>query len=163
VRAFLIVGLIAGPAAPALAQQAPVTAPAPAAVARTMIEQMETFRDKETFRLVGEVRGFSFSNASEEEGYPFDFAIDPKKDYRLVAICDDYCDLDLVAENASGDEMGADRRGDFVAHVDVEPNKSGSKVRAKVFPGNCTRRGAESCVAGLALFEVLQRKRGNGQ
>jgi hypothetical protein len=161
VRAFLTFGLIAALTAPAMAQQAatPAAAPTPAAAARTMIEQMETFRDKETFRLVGEVKGFAFSNASEDEGYPFDFAIDPKKDYRLVAICDDYCDLDLVAENASGDEVGADRRGDFVAHVDVEPNKSGAKVKAKVFPGNCTRRGAESCVAGLALFEVLQRKK----
>lgn len=156
-RALLVSGLAIAICAPSMAQQA--AAPAPVAVGRAMIEQMETFRDKETFRLVGDVREIAFSNASEEEGYPFDFAIDPRKDYRLVAICDDYCDLDLVAENADGDEVGADRRGDFVAHVDVEPNKSGRQVKAKVFPGNCTRRGTERCVAGLALFEVLQRKR----
>jgi hypothetical protein len=134
-------------AMPAAAQDASLVAKA-----RAILAETETFQDKTTFRLVGQPKAISFKNNDEET--EFLFTIDPKKDYRLLGYCDDYCDgVDMFAETANGDDIGKDQRDDSVAEVDVAPNASGSKVKATIYPGYCAR---ENCIAAVALFEVLQ-------
>jgi hypothetical protein len=132
---------------PASAQDASLVAKA-----RAILAETETFQEKATFRLVGQPKAVSFKNNDEET--EFLFTIDPKKDYRLLGYCDDYCDgVDMFAETANGDDIGKDQRDDSVAEVDVAPNASGSKVKASLYPGYCAR---DTCIAAVALFEVLQ-------
>jgi len=132
---------------PASAQDASLVAKA-----RAILAETETFKEKATFRLVGQPKAISFKNNDKET--EFLFTIDPKKDYRLLGYCDDYCDgVDMFAETANGDDIGKDQRDDSVSEIDVAPNASGSKVKAILYPGYCVR---ETCIAAVALFEVLQ-------
>ncbi|MDP3738110.1 MAG: hypothetical protein Q8R02_12015 [Hyphomonadaceae bacterium] len=120
--------------------------------ARAALAETETFQDKETFRLVGQPKAITFKNNDEET--EFLFTIDPKKDYRLLGYCDDYCDgVDMFAETANGDDIGKDQGDEPTAEIDVAPNASGSKVKASLYPGYCAR---DTCIAAVALFEVLQ-------
>jgi hypothetical protein len=122
------------------------------AKARAILAETETFREKATFRLVGQPKAVSFKNNDKET--EFLFTIDPKKDYRLLGYCDENCDgVDMFAETANGDDIGKDQRDDSVSEIDVAPNSSGSKVKAILHPGYCAR---ETCIAAVALFEVLQ-------
>jgi hypothetical protein len=131
---------------PASAQESVV------AKARAVLTETETFQDKETYRLVGQPKAVSFKNNDEET--EFLFTIDPKKDYRLLGYCDDFCDgVDMFAATASGENIGKDQGDESVAEIDVAPNASGSKVKATLYPGYCAR---DTCIAGVALFEVLQ-------
>ena len=78
--------------------------------ARAILAETETFQEKATFRLVGQPRAVSFKNNDDET--EFLFTIDPKKDYRLLGYCDDYCDgVDMFAETANGDDIGKDQSG----------------------------------------------------
>jgi hypothetical protein len=141
-----IAAAIATPS-PASAQDANLVAEARASLAET-----ETFQDKETFRLVGQPKAISFKNNDEET--EFLFTIDPGKDYRLLGYCDDSCDgVDMFAGTANGDHIGKDQGDEPIAEIDVPPNASGSKVKATLYPGYCAR---DTCIAAVALFEVLQ-------
>jgi hypothetical protein len=145
--AFLAAITTAAAVPPASAQDASLVAKA-----RAILAETETFQEKATFRLVGQPKAVSFKNNDDET--EFLFTIDPKKDYRLLGYCDDYCDgVDMFAETANGDDIGKDQRDDSVAEVDVAPNASGSKVKASLYPGYCAR---DTCIAAVALFEVLQ-------
>lgn len=149
-RCFILAaGLLA---APAFAQTTPAAAPASLdARATAMIGQLETFRDKETFKLVDKVRAFTFKAVDEK---PFDFILDPAKTYRVLSLCDEHCDgVDLAAEDANEADVGRDFGQDPVAWVDLKPGAAGSKLTATVFPGAC-KQG--ECLVAVALFEVLK-------
>lgn len=151
---ILAAGLLA--AAPAFAQTTPAaTKPAaPSAVdtrGAALIGQLETFRDKEMFRLADTVRGVTFKALDEKS---WTFTVDPGKTYRLVAMCDENCEgVELAAEDANEADLGHDFGKDPVAMIDLKPGVAGSKLMATLFPAACAK---DECLAAIALFEVLK-------
>jgi hypothetical protein len=151
--AVLAALMLAGPAA---AQDA---ASITAREARAALVELETYRDTAVFKLVGQPKAASFvsGDPSSKDGLAFDFTVDPKKAYSLVGFCGAACDgANMSARTTAGAVIGKDLGADDVATVAIAPGAAGAKLRAVVYPGACSRKAPDACVAAAALFEVLQ-------